>query len=112
MWNRLGAGFLCVLGRYGTPWMRLKEIPGRRCRCGAARRASKARTPRVYEAIGNVPAALRREISAAHRSCGGNRIPEPARCRLFCVQSRKRAALDAEGDPRLSVPMRCRQEST
>nr|MDH3138965.1 hypothetical protein [Bacillus velezensis] len=107
-WRRL---FMCP-GQIRDALDAAEGDPRRRCRCGAARRASKARTPRVYEAIGNVPAALRREISAAHRSCGGNRIPEPARCRLFCVQSRKRAALDAEGDPRLSVPMRCRQEST
>ncbi|MEC0389169.1 hypothetical protein P8818_16580 [Bacillus velezensis] len=50
----------------GLPWLQLKEIRGCRFRCGAGRRASKARTPRVYEAIGNVPAAPRREISAAH----------------------------------------------
>ncbi|MCT6515520.1 hypothetical protein N0B30_23090 [Bacillus subtilis] len=41
------------------------------------------KTHRVYGAIWSAPAAPRREISAAHRSCGGNRIPEPARCRLF-----------------------------
>ncbi|MDU0078296.1 hypothetical protein RUW00_22490 [Bacillus sp. IS1] len=39
------------------------------------------KTPRVYGAIGKAPAAPRREISAAHRSCGGNRIPEPTRRR-------------------------------
>ncbi|MGW7767340.1 hypothetical protein, partial [Bacillus velezensis] len=60
----------------------------------------KAKTPRVHGAIGKAPEAPRREISAAHRSCGGSRIREPARRRLFCVQGRKRAALAAaEGDP-------------
>ncbi|WP_452083325.1 hypothetical protein, partial [Bacillus velezensis] len=65
----------------------LKEIRCCRFRCGAGRRASKARTPRVYEAIGNVPAAPRHEISAAHRSCGQ---PDSgtAQAPAFCVLAR------------------------
>ncbi|MDU0078180.1 hypothetical protein, partial [Bacillus sp. IG2] len=60
------AGFFVGRAGNGPPWLQLKEIRGCRFRCGAGRRVSKARTPRVYEAIGNVPAAPRREISAAH----------------------------------------------
>ncbi|WP_224988983.1 hypothetical protein, partial [Bacillus amyloliquefaciens] len=54
MWNRLGAGFLCVLGRYGTPWMRLKAkrpaFMGRSGEPSAARRA--VNSPWLIEAAG------------------------------------------------------------
>ncbi|MDU0078336.1 hypothetical protein RUW10_22720 [Bacillus sp. IG2] len=93
----------------GMPWL-LKEIRGRRSRYGASRRASEGENaPRLQgdqECTGSAA-----PCSASHRSCGGNRIREPARCRLFCVQSRKRAALAAEGDPRPPVPIWRLQES-
>ncbi|MCV4329403.1 hypothetical protein [Bacillus velezensis] len=52
-----------------------------RCR---QERAAEGKTPRVYGAIGRaISSAPRRELSVAHRSCGGCRIPEPIRRRLF-----------------------------
>ncbi|MED5098484.1 hypothetical protein P9738_20475 [Bacillus siamensis] len=59
----------CGQAGYGPSWL-LKEIRGRPFRCGAGRRVSEGKTPRVYGTIRKASAAPRREISAAHRSCG------------------------------------------
>ncbi len=51
------------------------------------------------------------KISATHHKFGSNRIPEPARRRLFCGQVRQRSALAVEGDTRPPVPIWRLQES-
>ncbi|WP_224989062.1 hypothetical protein [Bacillus amyloliquefaciens] len=66
--NRPSAGFLCS-GQDGMPRL-LKEIRGRRFRCGASRRTSEGENARVYGAI--------RAASAARRAVKSPRLIEAA----------------------------------